>query len=368
METYEPQTFPSFKDESLYSAQASRASQVPLPASEKAVKMTAGSGTQCSMWLNESSPLGAFSRILLGSSAWTNSEEFCYVWNRLDTRFGLSAFQLTPLAQSTEGSESSLWRTPNASDVTGGPMNGEARLEQGHHLNLCEQPATPKLWPTPQCKDTDRTPETVAAKLWPTPVVNDARNGRNATANRSNPDSKHHDGTTLSDAVRLWPTPTVIDGGSGGRNVEHILEYGTNSNLRNAAKLYPTPTVPNGGRRNPEGTSITGRKPDGGKAQIDLREYAIRSLNGTFPTLTSTMKTIGDMRQAHVAGRISADGTGGSLNPRFVCQLMGYEADHTNLKHWETLLSRSRSIRSSRRSRKRKLASQALAEFKWLKL
>ena len=77
-----------------------------------------------------------------------------------------------------------------------------------------------KLWPTPhancstgagtQGRDGGPNLQT-AVKLWPTPVVNDARNERNATANRSDPESKHHSGTTLSDAIRLWPTPTERD-------------------------------------------------------------------------------------------------------------------------------------------------------------
>ena len=221
-----------------------RVNQHPLPGSEKARTMTVGSGTQCSMLLDLSSPLGAFSRILLASSHWTNSEEFCYVWNRLDTRFVLSAFQLTPLAQSTcdngcsllgtpdasnvpgpNGQKSSLkntlgrmtlWRTPGA-DVQRGAMDGEKRLAAGHMLNLAEQAKTPKLW--------------------------------------------------------------------------------------------PTPTVPNGGRRNPEGTSITGKKPDGSKAQIDLREFAIREME---------------------AGGLEVGQ--GSLNPEFVEWLQGFPVGWTELK------------------------------------
>lgn len=42
-----------------------------------------------------------------------------------------------------------------------------------------------------------------AFSLWPTPTVNDSRGGRNRTAVRSNPGSKHHDGVTLVDAARL---------------------------------------------------------------------------------------------------------------------------------------------------------------------
>jgi hypothetical protein len=105
------------------------------------------------MLLSESSPLGAFSKILLGSLHWTNSEEFSYVWNRLDTQFGLSAFQLTPLGQSTEGNGCSLWRTPGASDNERGHQNGFERIAAGHQLNLGEQAATPKLWPTPTQRD-----------------------------------------------------------------------------------------------------------------------------------------------------------------------------------------------------------------------
>lgn len=102
MQTCEQQTFLTLKDISQLSAQVYPSSRQALPGSEEARKMTVGSGRQLSMLLNQSSPLGVFSRILLGSSHWTNSEEFSYVWDRLDTKFALSAFQLTPLGQSTE--------------------------------------------------------------------------------------------------------------------------------------------------------------------------------------------------------------------------------------------------------------------------
>ena len=209
METCDEPIFPLFEDESLSFQQASPASQPPLPGSAEASAMTAGSGRQCAMWLNVSSRLGVFSKILMESLHWTASEEYCYVWERLDTRFGLSAFQLTPLEPSTDGTEYlllgsvmtseggrnahtegikqtlgrlwqtpvaddsvdrkngkhnsrgepklsaqvKLWRTPNGSDMTGGPMNGERRLAQGHQLNLTEQAASPKLWPTPTLRD-----------------------------------------------------------------------------------------------------------------------------------------------------------------------------------------------------------------------
>jgi hypothetical protein len=187
------------------------------------------------MLLNQSSPLGAFSRILLESSHWTSSAEFCYVWQRLDTRFACSAFQLTPLGQSIEGNGSSLWRTPNASDVTGGPMDGERRLAQGHQLNLCEQAATPKLWPSPS-----------------------AGNAR-----------------PLSEVASLLPTPQAHDAAKG--DPARVGRFGT--------------------------------------------EHGGRNLNDTI---------------------------GGSLNPHFVEELMGFPIDHTALKRSETRPSRNRRIRSSK--------------------
>ena len=103
---------------------------------------------------------------------------------------------------------------PPETSLTGSHPDGRKR-----QIDLRE--AVKKLWPTPRMEfdsgkhqgkaDTLHSASKEAAKLWPTPVVNDARNGRNATANRSDPESKHHSGTTLSDAIRLWPTPIERD-------------------------------------------------------------------------------------------------------------------------------------------------------------
>lgn len=120
-------------------------SQLPWPGSDEARAMTVGSGKQCAMLLEESSPLGAFSKILLASSAWTNSEEYCYVWERLDTRFGCSAFQLTALEQSTSEDGSSLLPTSHANCSTGAGTQG-----RNGGMNL--QTAV-KLWPTPTERD-----------------------------------------------------------------------------------------------------------------------------------------------------------------------------------------------------------------------
>jgi hypothetical protein len=149
-------------------------------------------------------------------------------------------------------------------------MDGEQRLAADHALKLMDQVLTPKLWPTPCAQEDGKSPEAHLA---------------------------------MKARMKGGPRKTV-------------------TSLTVAAKLWPTPTVPNGGRRNPEGTSITGQKPDGSKAQIDLREFAIRM----------------------------DDSPSGSLNPRFVEELMGFPIDHTALRRSVTPSSPSRPTRSSRRS------------------
>jgi len=143
METCDEPIFPLFEEELRCSVPESPASRRPLPGSEGARLMTAGSGRQCSMWLEQSSPLGVFSRILMESSLWTNSEEYCYVWERLDTRFALSAFQLTPLGQSTDDSGCSLWPTATA-------VISESAPNRKGGINLA---SAAKLWPTPTERD-----------------------------------------------------------------------------------------------------------------------------------------------------------------------------------------------------------------------
>ena len=368
METYEEQILAGFEELSTSYPPAYPASRQAWPGSEEARRMTVGSGRQCSMWLDQSRPLGAFSRILLGSSHWGNSMEYCYVWERLDTKFELSAFQLTALGPSTDDNGCSLWRTPN--DASGrGAMDGEKRLAAGHMLNLAEQVKTPKLWPTPSASQesgmdaqgriatghqVDLSSLARSPKLWPTPTAQEAKHG-----NPSPGETCRKNGTIISAIGKLWPTPRANSANTSQKSMRSREEGGTSAGigLEQAAKLWPTPTVPNGGRRNPEGTSITGKKPDGGKAQIDLREFAIRMLPTpqAHDAAKGNPERVGRFGTEHGGRNLNdemADSNSGSLNPHFVEQLMGYEIGHTDLKRSETPLSPSKRSRSSKRSRK----------------
>jgi len=122
------------------------------------------------------------------------------------------------------------------------------------------------------------TPQSVKGLVgWPTPIVNDSRGGRNSTAVRSNPNSKHHDGMTLVDAVSLtgWPTPRTVTGGaeSAERKQELGRTVSGGSDLQAVAQLtgWGTPRVTTNG-----GQGSVNRATDG-KARL---EDQIQGLTG----------------------------------------------------------------------------------------
>jgi hypothetical protein len=63
------------------------------------------------------------------------------------------AYQLPPLVHLTDVTECGLWRTPDASIVTGGAANAEDRKRQGHAIGLHDQVNTLSMWPTPTAQD-----------------------------------------------------------------------------------------------------------------------------------------------------------------------------------------------------------------------
>lgn len=96
---------------------------------------------------------------------------------------------------------------------------------------------------------------------WPTCTVNDSTGSQYSYSrgDRSRPVLK------LPGAVDLasWPTPCWQDGPKGGP-------------AQGCANLagWPTPTTPSGGQTTPEGTTATGKRPDGSKATVTLQRVA----------------------------------------------------------------------------------------------
>ena len=137
-----------------------------------------------------------------------------------------------------------LLPSPRTSDTNGAGQHGGGGMDLRTAVTLLPTPAvndmgkayTPEEWDAWTAKmqaahgngnGHGKSLEIEAARLLPTPVVTDAAGTRNATANRSNPESTHHAGVTLTDA--LLPTPSVADvqggrkGRSGDRSDELLL-------------------------------------------------------------------------------------------------------------------------------------------------
>lgn len=186
------------------------------------------------------------------------STMFDLIWKERRTPSGHWIPALRASAVPTSGSGFSSWPTPQASDMTGGGQAKRcANPERSNDLNDFAMLAN---WASPQSRDhfPAHTHEYVAAKKaeghgmqnlneqavqltgWPTVTVNDARNGRNRTAGRTNPESNHHDGLTLPDAVSL-AQPTASGGTQPGSSA--ATESGGQLNAALSRYLMSLPEI-----------------------------------------------------------------------------------------------------------------------------
>jgi hypothetical protein len=180
-------------------------------------------------------------------------DEFSETWPRAGmTRSGI-AYLLRPLAPLTGGTGFGSLPTPAAKE---GGYNQSPSAGATVRPSL-QTMARRGLWPTPHGMPKPgqhRRPGPSGNELGrgvneaeriPTPTAGDAKSTRNATANRSNPDSKrHHSGVTLTDFVTMeqFKTPTESDAkhgqGSVGRSASLCSQVNEQSGGRGA--LNPT--------------------------------------------------------------------------------------------------------------------------------
>lgn len=156
------------------------------------------------------------------------------------------------------------------------------------------------LWPTPRSspnenRQTKPTPSQLAGEhgwplgvtvnLWPTPVAHD--DGKSPEAHLAMKarmkGGPRHTITSLTVMVKagdqgLWPTPRNAGFDAGGHR-------GRADSTHAAVKMWPTASATDGegSRTVPEGTTFTGRRPDGKKAQIGLQ-----TATRFWPTATAT--------------------------------------------------------------------------------
>lgn len=133
---------------------------------------------------------------------------------------------------------------------------------------------------------------------------------------------------SASGSLSLLPTPTASSygtnrGGSSGR----VGRSRPSLQTRAKGGLLPTPSASSGGRTVPPGTTATGIRPDGTKAQIGLNTLARNGLLPT-PTVKGNHNKVGLSERS---GDGLATAVGGRLSARFVEWMMGFPIDHTDV-------------------------------------
>ena len=182
-----------------------RASLRVLPGSDKARKMTAGSGLRlCGPWL-PSGRLGACLRTLLGSEVWGSM--MCFLtWRVWDTPAKRWIFRLVESEPRTGGTGSGLWGTPVANDDNKSP---EAHMAMKQRMKGGPQKVPTSLQ--------------VQAKMWPTPDANTGSGGRTFVAGTVTETGKdlrtgRKRSVPLNAAVKMHPTSDA--GAAKGRGVQ----------------------------------------------------------------------------------------------------------------------------------------------------
>lgn len=111
--------------------------------------------------------------------------------------------------------------------------------------------------------------------------------------------------------------------------------------------LWPTPTCGGGGRTLPEGTTPTGKTPEGRKQTVCLERYVQQVERKVWPTPTVAMakgssggaltrKTGKSRENDRLDYAVEVDAKNGRLNPQWVEWLMGWPLGWTELQPLET--------------------------------
>jgi hypothetical protein len=220
-----------------------------------------------------------------------------------------------------------MWATPTAAAADKGiriPEGVKTEVERGKSPDLNAQvmslwptptslaPAT-ELWATPMSHERTFAPRKVHhgiqlanqvhAAMWATPTAAAADKGIRTPEGAKAEVERGKSPDLNAQVMSLWSTPTSLAPAANSNN-----EAGNSAGLVAIRKLalWPTATTPSGGQKNPEGTTLEGRRPDGSKATVTLANVAIGLIQ---------------------AGSLATTEKPGALNPEFVSWLMGFPVE-----------------------------------------
>ena len=185
-----------------------RANHFHKPESVEAQKMTDISGRSFFPLFKAKDPLGAFSKMFMGTSLWGSTK--CYLtWRGKATPQGRSLFQLVPRTHLTEEIDSGLsqemWATPVADDT------GIRKKKYSQGGTALSMQASQEMWPTPRASA----------------GMNDSMQSANKQVNKKG--YKHK----LEQAVAMWPTPAARDykGANSYERTKNKLEQGERAQM-----------------------------------------------------------------------------------------------------------------------------------------
>lgn len=146
--------------------------------------------------------------------------------------------------------------------------------------------------------------------------------------------------TICATAIGLWPTMTSNAPARNG-NSEAGNSAGQVALRKILLALWPTATTPSGGQKNPPGTTLAGRRPNGTKATVTLQNVVLAlwstlrasdgakggpnmSFGAGGSPLPSQVSTVANISNAPM------ENGGGSLHPEFAGWAMGYPPEWLN--------------------------------------
>lgn len=112
---------------------------------------------------------------------------------------------------------------------------------------------------------------TAVTATWPSPQARDFRSGDSPDSPRQARKAEQGWSQNLNDLAEMgsWPTPMAGTPAQNGNSAAGNSDFSRKAEEL-AQSMWMTPDVPNGGRALPKGTSPTGKRKDGSKAQVGL--------------------------------------------------------------------------------------------------
>jgi hypothetical protein len=182
--------------------EASPANLFPWLESKKVKGTTVTSGRKCSELSENLAQVGLLVRTYLESCE-LPGKQFVRTWSVRDTLSPYLILKLRLSERRTEGTDASLWATPNTMD----------HLPQRSAESLLRQAETTRKRRTRPANLREQVDPEVM-RMWPTPTTQEIEHPQaelTETGRRKTKDGKNSHSLGLADAVKMWPTPIADD-------------------------------------------------------------------------------------------------------------------------------------------------------------